>query len=76
MDAPFNSTEKILREMLQRAKSGEIIAVAIATLGPDLSTGSVYTQGDGTLAELLGSIELMKHRILHSSPPFSEPTLD
>ena len=67
MDEPFNRSEEILRDMLQRAKSGEIIAIAIATLGPDLSTGSTFTLGDGTLAELLGAIELMKHRILRAA---------
>ena len=54
----------ILAEMLERAKAGEITAIAIATVAPDLGTGSAFTLGDGTLAELLGSISLMTHRIM------------
>jgi hypothetical protein len=56
--------EEILQDMLLRARNGEITAVAVATLGPDLSTGSGFTLGDGTLSELLGSICLMQHRIM------------
>ena len=63
----MSRVEKILQDMLLRAQRGEIIAVAVATLSPDLSTGSTFTLGDGTLAELLGSIDIMKHRILIAS---------
>ena len=64
---------EILEEMLLLTKKGEITAIAIATLGPDLSTGSTFTLGEGTLAELLGAIRMMEHRIISSS---EEGTLD
>ena len=43
-----------LRHVLAQVEHGEVCAVAIATVGPDLSTGSAFTLGDKTLAELLG----------------------
>lgn len=55
---------KMLRDLLERAERGDIIAAAVATIAPDLSTGSSYKFGDATLAELIGSVDLMKHRML------------
>lgn len=55
---------KIIEDLLERAKKGEIVAVAIATIMPDLSTGSAYTLGDSTIAELLGAISIMNYRII------------
>ena len=53
-----------LRRIVDLAEKGEIASIAIATVGPDLSTGSAFVLGDGTLSELLGSILLMQHRIM------------
>lgn len=53
-----------LEAVLDQAKRGEICAFAIATVGPDLATGSAFSLGDKTLTEVIGSIELMKHRIM------------
>lgn len=64
MNTPVVDT---LRYVLEQAERGEITAVAIATCAPDLSTGSAYKLGDGTLSELLGSIELLKWRMLQNS---------
>lgn len=56
-----------IKRVLEAAEAGKISSVAIATVAPDLSTGSTFTLGDGTLAELLGSIDLTKHRIMRQS---------
>lgn len=56
-----------LRMVLALAEAGEVTSVAIATVAPDLSTGSAYKLGDGTMSELLGSIELMKFRLMRQS---------
>jgi hypothetical protein len=56
-----------LRQVLEQAERGEVTAVAIATTSPDLDTGSAYKLGDATLSELLGSIELLKWRMLTNS---------
>ncbi len=56
-----------LRRMQALAEAGEISSIAIATVSPDLATGSAFTLGDGTLAELLGSIDLAKHRIMRAA---------
>lgn len=53
-----------LENVLARAREGEIAAVAIATLTPDLSTANCFVLGDCTLAELLGSIDLMHFRLM------------
>lgn len=56
-----------LRQVLEQAERGEVTSIAIATTSPDLSTGSAYKLGDATLSELLGSIELLKWRMLQNS---------
>lgn len=56
-----------LKQLLAEAEKGDIAAIAVATIAPDLSSGSAYTLGDGTLAELLGSIALLKHRIMRQA---------
>lgn len=56
-----------LRTVLEQAERGEVTGVAIATTSPDLGTGSAYQLGEATLSELLGSVELLKHRMLQNS---------
>lgn len=58
---------KLLRDMLERAERGDIIAIAVATILPDLSTGSAYKLGDASLCEVVGAVELLKHRVLNHS---------
>jgi hypothetical protein len=57
--------EKIER-VLAEARAGEICAIAIATVAPDLATGSCFSLGDKTLTELLRSVCLMQHRMIES----------
>lgn len=63
----MNRVVQTLRHVLELAEGGDISSVAIATVAPDLSTGSAFTLGDGTLSELLGSILLLQHRIMTKS---------
>jgi hypothetical protein len=57
---------ELLEDMLLRAWRGEITSIAIATVQPDLSTGSTFLLGDGTLCELVGSVSILNHRLLTS----------
>jgi hypothetical protein len=56
----------LLQTMLERANRGEITAIAVATCGPSLTTGYAYTLGDGTLAELVGLIAMLQHRVIYA----------
>lgn len=55
---------ELLRELLAMAEAGDVIAIGVAMIAPDLSAGSAYRIGDATLTELVGSIELLKHFIM------------
>lgn len=52
-----------LRAMLERAERGELTGIAIATTHGDLCTGSAWVMDEATLAELLGSVVMMQHRL-------------
>jgi len=55
----------LIEELLERAKRGEIIAVAVAAQLPDASTSSAYELGsDGDVAHLTMAMERVKLRLL------------
>ena len=58
---------ELLRQMLERAEGGEISGVAIATTSPTLCTGSAWSMEEATLAELLGSVDILHFRLLHQA---------
>jgi hypothetical protein len=41
----------LLRRLLDRAERGEIVAISVATLSPDLERGSAHEVGDISLTE-------------------------
>lgn len=54
----------VLRQLLAQAENGEFVAVAVATVETGLTTGCAYSLGAGTVAELLGSVVLLQHRLV------------
>lgn len=64
---PTLSVVELLRRMLERAERGEISGVAMAMTAPDLCTASAWSMESATLAELLGSIAILQHRMLKES---------
>lgn len=61
-DAPAPGVVEVLRDMLTRAESGELQAVAVAAVG---RTGHSCTQYDhnGRAVELLGVIGVLRRRV-------------
>jgi hypothetical protein len=57
---------ELLEHMLLEARRGEIASIAIATVKPDLSTGSTFLLGDSSFCELVGSVSLLNHRLITS----------
>lgn len=66
----MTKVEQIIRQVLAEVERGEVASIAIATVAPDLATGSPFTLGDGTLAELLGAIDLTKHRTMRKAEDY------
>jgi hypothetical protein len=58
-------TVELLRQVLDRAERGELTGVAIATTSPDLCTASAWAMEAATIAELLGSVDMLYFRLLH-----------
>jgi hypothetical protein len=61
---PGMTVIELLRQVLDRAERGEISGVAIATTSPDLCTASGWSMEEATLAELLGSVDMLHFRLL------------
>ncbi len=55
---------ELLEDMLERAKSGQIRGIAIATVNRDDCTSTVFELGDGYLAPLTGSVSYLHKRLL------------
>lgn len=55
---------ELLSDMLQKAKDGEIIGVAVAAAASRRCDGSVYCIGDGDIATLVLACERVKMRLL------------
>lgn len=53
---------ELLEDFLERAKAGEIIAVAIAAVRPDLNSETGYSETDN-LNALLGSVSALDKRL-------------
>lgn len=51
-----------LEEVLERAREGKVVSVAIATLNADGSVGSAWSETDD-FGKLLGSVCRLEHRI-------------
>lgn len=58
-----NDTIEVLEELLNRAKSGEIINIACAYVFKDGSTGSKRSDTNCS-AIMMGAIEVLKHRFV------------
>lgn len=69
----MNHIVDLLTRLLAKAEKGEIIGIAVATVTPDLCTGSSYKLGDSTLAELLGSVTLLQWRMMEAA---DQPIVD
>ena len=67
---------ELCRSILARAEAGEISGIAIATTHPDLCTASAWSMEEATLAELLGSVAILQHRLCHEAAdgPDADPT--
>lgn len=61
---PVAAVVECLQDMLARAESGEIIAVAIGAVRQGRTTASVFVAGEATIADLYLGIERCKLRLL------------
>jgi hypothetical protein len=61
-----DATVRALKELLEMAEKGEIIGVAIAAIQPDM-TPVTMCSALTKLAPLLGSIQILTHRILEQN---------
>ena len=55
-----------LRELLMMAESGEVIAVAIATVNVARETATAYVVGD-SWAPLVASVATLQHRLMRET---------
>lgn len=53
----------VLEEMLAKAKSGEIVAVAVASVAADRVTGGCTWGNTDCVPALLGAIGILQHRL-------------
>lgn len=61
---PVPVVVEVLEDMLDKARRGEVIAIAIGAVCHGRHTASVYTIGDATIADLYLGIERCKIRLL------------
>lgn len=60
---PCEDTVRVLEEMLERAKVGDLSSVAVATVHRDGSVGSIWSEVHN-LGCMAGAIARMQYRIL------------
>ena len=60
--AQRESAAERLEHALKLVRSGQVVAVAIALVKLDGAAGGMYSQAENGI-NLLGSVELLKHRI-------------
>jgi hypothetical protein len=56
-----SSTVSLLEELLEKAKSGEISALAVTYIEPNNAVGKAYCSGNKGLLALLGAVSLLKN---------------
>lgn len=62
--SPVPSVVELLEDLLERARRGEVIGVAVAAACSERCDASTYAIGEGTVAQLVLSIERVKLRLL------------
>jgi len=61
---PVQAVVEVLEDLLNKARQGEVIAIAVGAVCHGRHTASVYTIGDAAIADLYHGIERCKARLL------------
>lgn len=55
---------KLLEKTLERVRNGEVTAIAMAMVSPDLSTGSAWELGASSFGEVIGAVTMLQSRMV------------